>query len=60
MGRNKKKSVVDQNGRCHDIKNMYIVDSSIFCSSSGMNPVSTICALSLKISSYIKKKLKNV
>lgn len=60
MGKDKKKSVVDQNGQCHDIKNMYIVDSSIFCSSSSMNPVPTICALSLKISSYIKKKLKNV
>lgn len=60
MGKDKKRSVVDQNGRCHDIKNMFIVDSSIFCSSSGMNPVSTICALSLKISSYIKKGFKNV
>ena len=60
MGKDKKRSVVDQNGRCHDIKNMFIVDSSIFCSSSSMNPVSTICALSLKISSYIKKGFKNV
>ena len=55
MGKDKKKSIVDQNGRCHDVKNMFILDSSIFCSSSAMNPVSTICALSLKISSYIKK-----
>lgn len=59
MGRDRKKSVVDQNGRCHDIKNIFIVDSSIFCSSSGMNPVSTICALSFKISDYIKKNLHN-
>lgn len=59
MGKNSENSVVDQNGRCHDVKNMFIVDSSIFCSSSGMNPVSTICALSLKITDYIKKELNN-
>lgn len=57
MGKNKKNSVVDANGKCHDLKNLYIVDPSIFCSSSAMNPVSTICALSLKITDNIKKKL---
>ena len=59
MGNNKNDSVVNQNGQCHDIQNLFIVDSSIFCSSSGMNIVSTICALSLKISDFIKKKIKN-
>lgn len=59
MGKNKTNSVVNQNGQCHDIQNLFIVDSSIFCSSSGMNIVSTICALSLKISDFIKKKIKN-
>ena len=57
MGKNKKNSVVDANGNCHDLSNLYIVDPSIFCSSSAMNPVSTICALSLKITDNIKKKL---
>jgi len=55
MGVNKKNSVVNKNGRCHDINNLFIVDSSIFTSSSGVNPVSTICALSFKISDYIKE-----
>ena len=64
MGSNKKNSVVDKNGKCHDIKNLFIVDSSIFTSSSGVNPVSTICALSFKISDYIKEnyyeKFRNI
>jgi choline dehydrogenase-like flavoprotein len=55
MGASKKNSVVNKNGRCHDINNLFIVDSSIFTSSSGVNPVSTICALSFKISDYIKE-----
>ena len=56
MGKNKKNSVVDANGKCHDLRNLYIVPQ-YFCSSSAMNPVSTICALSLKITDNIKKKL---
>ena len=55
MGINKKKSVVNQFGQAHDIKNLVIVDSGIFITSSGVNPMSTLQALALKITDYIKK-----
>jgi len=55
MGINKKKSVVNQFGQAHDIKNLVIVDSGIFVTSSGVNPMSTLQALALKITDYIKK-----
>ena len=55
MGNMKKNSVVNKSGQTHDIKNLVIVDSSIFTTSSGVNPMSTIQALALKITNDIKK-----
>jgi len=56
MGKNKKDSVVNENGFSHDVKNLLIIDSSIFPTSSAVNPVATIQAISLKISDFLKKK----
>tara|TARA_B100000959_G_C14962045_1_gene616179 strand:- start:336 stop:1901 length:1566 start_codon:yes stop_codon:yes gene_type:complete len=56
MGNSKKNSVVNKYGQTHDIKNLMIVDSSVFPTSSGVNPGSTIFALSLKITDKIIKK----
>ena len=55
MGKSPKNSVVDKNGNTHDIKNLFICDSSIFPTSSGVNPAATIQSVSLKITDYIKK-----
>ena len=60
MGSNKKNSVVNKFGQCHDINNIFIVDSSIFPSSSGVNIASTVQAVSLMISDYIKKNYKKL
>ena len=57
MGKSKKNSVVNKYGQCHDIKNLFIVDSSIFPSSSGVNIASTVQAVSLMISDHIKKNI---
>lgn len=57
MGRSKRNSVVNKFGQCHDVKNLFIIDSSIFPSSSGVNIASTVQAVSLMISDYIKKNL---
>ncbi len=56
MGEDPKDSIVNKFGKCHDIENLFIVDSSIFPSSSGVNPASTIHALSLYISDNILKR----
>ena len=54
MGEKKNTSVVNKYGQTHDIKNLVIIDGSIFTTSGGVNPMSTIQALSLKISEEIK------
>ena len=60
MGMDPKKSVVNEWGRSHDVKNLFVVDSSIFVTSGGVNPVSTMQALSLYIADRIKKNLTNL
>jgi choline dehydrogenase-like flavoprotein len=57
MGSDPKTSVVNEWGRCHDVRNLFIVDGSIFVTSAGVNPTSTIQALSLYIADMIKKNL---
>ncbi len=59
MGTNPARSVVNEWGRCHDVKNLFIVDGSIFVTSAGVNPTSTIQALSLYIADQIKQRLAN-
>ena len=56
MGFKKENSVVNAYGQTHDIKNLFIVDSSIFATASSVNPVSTIISLSLMITDKIKKQ----
>jgi choline dehydrogenase-like flavoprotein len=51
------RSVVNEWGRCHDVKNLFIVDGSIFVTSGGVNPTSTIQALALCIADSIKQRL---
>ncbi len=48
MGDDPTDSVVDQYGRCHDVPNLLIVDGSVFVTSGGVNPTSTIAALALR------------
>lgn len=59
MGKLKKNSVVNKFGQTHDIKNLVIVDSSVFPTSSGVNPASTIQALALKFTDEIRRKPNN-
>ena len=60
MGINPKQSVVNEWGRCHDVKNLFIVDGSVFVTSGGVNPTSTIQALSLYFADQMKSRLSNL
>lgn len=60
MGTDPAKSVVNEWGRAHDVKNLFIVDGSIFVTSAGVNPCSTIQALALYIADQIKSNLSNL
>ncbi|HEY4171413.1 MAG TPA: GMC family oxidoreductase, partial [Rhodopila sp.] len=57
MGTDPKRSVVNEWGRTHDVKNLFIFDGSIFVSSGGVNPTSTIQALALYIADQMKQRL---
>ena len=60
MGNDPETSVVNSWGRSHDVKNLFIIDGSIFVTGGGVNPASTIQALSLYIADTMKKNLANL
>ena len=51
------RSVVNEWGRSHDVKNLFIVDGSNWVTSGGVNPTSTIQALALYIAGQMKQRL---
>jgi choline dehydrogenase-like flavoprotein len=53
MGADSETSVVDRFGRTHDVPNLYIVDGSVFVTSSANNPTGTICALAKRTAAHI-------
>jgi choline dehydrogenase-like flavoprotein len=57
MGKDPSRSVVNEWGRSHDVKNLFIVDGSIFVTSGGVNPTCTIQALALYIADSMKQRL---
>jgi choline dehydrogenase-like flavoprotein len=59
MGSDPERSVVNGWGRCHDVKNLFIVDGSIWVTAGGVNPTSTIQALALYIANSIKQHLSH-
>lgn len=53
FGEDPEHSVLDPNNRAHGIENLYVVDSSFFPTSSGINPALTIAANALRVASAI-------
>lgn len=60
MGTEPERSVVNAWGRSHDVRNLFIVDGSIFVTSGAVNPTHTIQALALYVGETIKKNLGNL
>ena len=60
MGKDPSSSVVNEWGRSHDVRNLFIVDGSIFVTSSACNPTNTLQSLSLYIADNIKKNITNL
>ena len=60
MGDDPTTSVVNGWGRSHDVKNLFIVDGSIFPTSGAVNPTSTIQALALYIGDSIKTNIETL
>lgn len=57
MGRDPERSVVNEWGRSHDVKNLFIIDGSVFVTSAGLNPTNTIQALALYVADQMKSRL---
>lgn len=53
MGSDPETSVVDEFGRSHDVKNLYICDTSVFVTGSGLNPTLTAMAIADRASGHI-------
>ena len=50
-------SALDVTCRMHDVDNLYVVDSSFFCSSSAVNPTLTIIANALRVADHLTERL---
>ncbi|XOV89166.1 MAG: GMC family oxidoreductase [Pseudomonadota bacterium] len=60
MGTDPTNAVVNEWGRCHDVRNLFIVDGSIFVTSAAGNPTTTMQALALYITDKMKQNLANL
>ncbi|HEY8548598.1 MAG TPA: GMC family oxidoreductase [Vicinamibacterales bacterium] len=58
MGNDPKTSVTNSFGQTHDVKNLFIVDGSIFVSAGCQNPTWTILALCWRAMDYLKDEMK--
>ena len=53
MGAVPETSVVDAFGQCHDVPNLFVVDGSVFVTSSAANPTATAQAFALRAADHI-------
>lgn len=53
FGEDARSSVLNKYNRAHDMTNLYVVDSSFFPSSGGINPSLTIAANALRVAEYV-------
>ncbi len=59
MGENPQTSVVNPWLRSHDVENLYIIDGSVFVTSSSVNPAATIAALARRCADQLIKTRYN-
>ncbi|MEY4826352.1 MAG: hypothetical protein RLZZ430_2002 [Cyanobacteriota bacterium] len=57
MGSNPATSVVDLQGRSHEIQNLYIIDASIFPSCPSIGPGLTVIANALRVAEHLEAEL---
>ena len=60
MGTDPATSVVNEWGRSHDVKNLFVIDGSIFVTGAAVNPTRTIQALALYIADSMKSRLSTL
>jgi choline dehydrogenase-like flavoprotein len=50
--------VTNSFGQTHDVKNLFVVDGSVFVSAGCQNPTWTILALAWRASDYLKEEAR--
>ncbi|MCH8310297.1 MAG: GMC family oxidoreductase [Chloroflexi bacterium] len=60
MGTHASNSVVDSMGRSHDVKNLFIIDGSVFVTAGAVNPTPTIQAVALHIADQFKQNSRRL
>jgi choline dehydrogenase-like flavoprotein len=60
MGDDPTRSVVDRWGQAHSVPNLFLIDGSIFVTSAGTNPTTTIQALALRTADHILRERGNL
>ena len=58
MGEDRKKSVLDTWNRCHDIKNLLVVDAACFVSHPEKSVTLTIMALAMRASEHLAEEMR--
>ena len=53
FGTDPKTSVLDPHNRAHEVDNLYVVDTSFFPSSAGLNPSLTVAANALRVAEHL-------
>lgn len=59
MSRNPDAGVTNAWGQCHEVKNLYVSDGSLFPTSSTENPTLTIVALAIRQAEHIAKRVSS-
>ncbi|MFO0548336.1 MAG: GMC family oxidoreductase [Polyangiaceae bacterium] len=57
MGKSRTSGVVDEDGLCHGMDNLYIADTGVFASSPAVNPMLTVMALADRTAMKIVERL---
>jgi choline dehydrogenase-like flavoprotein len=60
MGDDPNRSVVDKWCRAHDVRNLFIIDGSVFTTAGSTVPTCTIQAIALRTADYFKNNLRHV
>ena len=60
MGSDPQRSVVDKWCCAHDVRNLFIIDGSVFTTSGATEPTSTIQANALRIADYLTHNAKKL
>jgi choline dehydrogenase-like flavoprotein len=59
MGLDPQTSVVNPDGRAHDVPNLYVADGSVFVTGGAVNPTATIVALAHRLAHHLVATARN-